>query len=162
MRSKKQLAGKILKVSPKKVRFADDALDDIKKAITRSDIRGLIAIKKITKSTANQQSRVRARKIAAQKKKGRQRGLGSRKGGKYSIVSRKKQWMSKVRAQRQFLRELREKGLLTPTNYRSLYAKSKGGFFRNKRHIKLYITEQKLVEKVEKKADTKSKTESEK
>ena len=147
MKSKKRMAAKILKVSPSKVRFVADALEDIKKAITRSDIRGFIATKKVVKSTKNLQSRSGARKIAAQKKKGRQKGKGSRKGSKYSTVSKKELWMKKVRAQRVFLKDLRERKLLTSTNYRSLYAKSKGGYFRNRRHIKLYVTEHNLWEK---------------
>ena len=147
MRNKKSLAARILKTSPKKIKFAVDALEEIKKAITKSDLRGLIAVKKITRRPSNEQSRVRARKLADQKKKGRRKGHGSRKGSKYSKVSRKEQWMAKVRVQRQFLKELREKKLLTPHNYRNLYAKSKGGYFRNKRHIKLYITEHHLIEK---------------
>ncbi len=147
MRNKKQLAGRILGISPNKVKFAADALEDIKKAITRSDLRGLIAVGKITKSTKNQHSRAGARKIAAQKKKGRRKGKGSKKGTKNSVVTKKDRWMARVRAQREFLKELREKGLLTVKDYRMLYRKSKGGYFRNKRHIKLYITEQKLVQK---------------
>jgi len=146
MKNKKALAARILKTSPKKVKFLTDALEDIKKAITRSDIRGLIAIKKITKSTKNQQSRVRARKISAQKRKGRQKGKGSKKGSKNSVVSRKEKWMAKVRTQRVFLKELKEKSLISNKNYRALYNKSKGGYFRNKRHIKLYMTEQHLIE----------------
>ena len=146
MKSKKVLAAKLMRTSPKKVRFAADALDDVKKAITRSDIRGLIAVGKVSKRTTNQQSRSGARAVAQQKKKGRRRGHGSRKGSEHSVVSRKDKWMSKIRVQRTFLKELREKGLLTSQNYRSLYTKSKGGFFRSKRHIKLYITEHHLVE----------------
>jgi large subunit ribosomal protein L19e len=145
MRHKKELAARIMKISKYKVRFAIDALDDIKKAITRSDLRGLIAIKKITKDTKNQHSRAGARKIAAQKRKGRQKGPGSKKGKKYSTVTRKERWMAKVRAQRKFLRELRTDGKITPKNFQNLYSKSKGGYFRNKRHIKLYITEHNLI-----------------
>lgn len=146
MKAKKQLAAKIMKTSPSKVRFVADALEDIKKAITRSDLRGFIAIGKIKLSGKNEQSRSRARKTAAQKKKGRQRGIGSRKGSKYSIVNKKAQWMARIRVQRKFLQELRERGSLSPTNYRLLYRKSKGGYFRNRRHIKLYITEHRLIE----------------
>jgi len=146
MRSKKILAGKILKVSPKKIKFVADALEDIKKAITRSDLRGLIAIKKIIKSKKNEHSRAGARKIAAQKKKGRQKGRGSKKGAKHSIVTKKEKWMAKVRIQRRLLKELRDKELISTSNYRLLYRKVKGGFFRNKRHIKLYLTEYHLIE----------------
>ena len=146
MRNKKQLAARILKVSPKKVIFKIDALDDIQKAITRSDLRGLIAVKKIIKSKKNHQSRARARKTKLQKKKGRLRGRGSKKGKSHSIVSRKEQWMSRVRVQREFIKLLREKKIVNHKNFRLLYNKVKGGFFRNKRHIKLYLTDYHLVE----------------
>ena len=146
MNPKKILAGKLLKISPYKVVFDIEALDDIKKAITRSDMRGLIAIGKVSSKNVNQKSRGRARKLALQKRKGRRSGRGSRKGAKFASVSRKELWMAKIRTQRKFLKELRSKALLTPSNYRNLYSKSKGGYFRNKRHIKLYLTEQKLFE----------------
>ena len=147
MRNKKQLAARILKTSPEKVKFTTEALEEIKKAITRSDVRGLIAVKKITKDKSNQHSRAGARKINLQKRKGRRKGKGSKKGSKNSVTSKKDKWMSKIRAQRDFIKELRQKGLLSSTNYRSLYVKSKGGYFRNKRHIKLYLTEHSLLRK---------------
>tara|TARA_Y100000310_G_scaffold339010_1_gene430318 strand:- start:255 stop:707 length:453 start_codon:yes stop_codon:yes gene_type:complete len=147
MKNKKVLAAKILKTSPKKVRFAADALEDIKKAITRSDLRGLIAIGKVSKNRANEQSKSGARKIAAQKKKGRRKGKGSKKGSKNSVLTKKDRWMAKIRTQRLFLKELKTKELLSVKNYRDLYRKSKGGYFRNKRHIKLYMDENNLVEK---------------
>tara|TARA_Y100000294_G_scaffold103637_1_gene96203 strand:- start:143 stop:604 length:462 start_codon:yes stop_codon:yes gene_type:complete len=146
MRAKKVLAAKLLKTSPKKVRFAADALEDIKKAITRSDIRGLIAIGKVSKNRANEQSKSRARKIASQKRKGRRKGKGRKKGSKHSVLTKKDKWMARIRTQRLFLRELKEKGLLSVKDYRNLYDKSKGGYFRNKRHIKLYINEHNLIE----------------
>jgi large subunit ribosomal protein L19e len=149
MRNKKLLAAKVLKISPKKVSFVKSALDDIKKAITRSDIRGLIAVKKIVKIKSAHTSRVRARKILAQKRKGRRQGAGTKKGKKFASVPRKQRWISKIRTQRKFLKELKEKEVITPKGYRSLYSKSGGGFFRNKRHIKLYIEEQNLANKKE-------------
>lgn len=147
MKAKKRLAAAIMKTSPYKVIFADDALDDIKKAITRSDFRGLIAVKKIVKSTVSEHSRAGARRILRQKRKGRQKGRGSKKGEKNALVTGKEKWMSTVRVQRRFLKELKEKKLLSIPNYHNLYGKSKGGFFRNKRHIKLYIAENNLIER---------------
>src|SRR3989344_1819757 len=146
MNNKKKLAAKILNVSPKKVAFSPEALDDIQKAITRSDMRGLIAVGKISKAKVNQHSRGGARKVAGQKSKGRQRGKGSRKGSKHSIVTRKEKWIALIRAQRELLKELHVKNLLSTVNYRMLYTKSKGGYFRNKRHIKLYLKEHHLIE----------------
>ena len=146
MNHKKKLAAKILKISPKKVRFAADALEDIQKAITRSDMRGLIAVGKIFVANQNQHSRAGARRVAAQKRKGRRRGKGSRKGSKHSVVTRKDKWISRIRAQRNLLKELRDKKLLSTQNYQMLYTKCKGGYFRNRRHIKLYIKEHHLIE----------------
>lgn len=147
MNSKKVLAARILKTSPGKIRFRADALDDVKKAITRSDMRGLIAVGKIYRAASSEQSHARARKIASQKRKGRRKGRGSRRGAKHATVPRKEQWMRKIRVLRAFLQMLRDKKLLTATDYRQLYLKSKGGYFRNKRHLKLYLTEQHLVKK---------------
>ena len=147
MRAKKLIAARIMKTSPKKVKFVTDALDDVKKAITRSDFRGLIAVKKIVKDKSNQHSRAGARKVLAQKKKGRQKGKGSKKGKKNAVVSKKDRWMATIRVQRRFLKELKEKKLLSSGNYQDLYSKSKGGFFRNRRHIKLYMSEHNLIEK---------------
>jgi large subunit ribosomal protein L19e len=150
MKNKKQLAGKILKISPKKIKFKSEALEDIKKAITRSDFRGLIAIGSVFKKDTNHQSKAGARKIKEQKKKGRRKGVGTRKGSKNSVVGKKEKWMAKVRVQRQFIKELKEKELLTPTNYRNLYRKVSGGYFRNRRHIKLYVNEYNLINKNDK------------
>lgn len=146
MRNKKNLAGKVMKVSPYKVKFVEGALEDIKKAITRSDIRGLIAVHKIIKDETNLHSRAGARKIAAQKKKGRRGGFGSRKGSKNSIVNKKTKWINRIRAQRELLKDLRDKSIISTKNYQMLCLKCKGGYFRNRRHIKLYLKEQNLVQ----------------
>ena len=55
--------------------------------------------------------------------------------------------MAKIRIQRKFLAEIKEKKLLDSKTYRPLYLKAKGGFFRNKRHIKLYLEEHNLINK---------------
>ncbi len=146
MKHKKKLAAKVLKTSPNKVKFAAGALEDIKKAITRSDIRGLVAVKKIVKDGKNLHSRAGARKIAAQRKKGRRGGFGSRKGSKYSIVNKKWKWINRIRAQRDLLKNLRDKGIISTQSYRMLCLKCKGGYFRNRRHIKLYLKEQNLIQ----------------
>ncbi|MBI2112326.1 50S ribosomal protein L19e [Candidatus Woesearchaeota archaeon] len=146
MKNKKRLAAKLLKTSYTKIKFSPEALDEIKKAITRSDMRGLIAVHKITESQTPFHSRAGARRNAAQKRKGRQRGKGSKEGSKFSTVNKKERWMARIRVQRSFLKELKEKALISIGNYRMLYAKTKGGYFRNKRHIKLYLTEHNLFE----------------
>ena len=41
--------------------------------------------------------------------------------------------------------ELKTGSKISDEVYKDLYRKSKGGFFRSKRHIKLYLTEHKLT-----------------
>ena len=145
MKLQKRLASDIMKCSPKRVHFDTEKTSEIKEAITKADIRSLVKQGVIVEKKARGISRVRARKIKLQKRKGRQKGSGSRKG-KFSARTNPKQvWMNTVRAQRKFLQELKDKDLLVQGAFWALYRKSKGGFFRSIRHIKLFIKEKGLV-----------------
>ena len=143
----KRLAASILKCSPKRIWFDQSKLEEIKESITKQDTRSLIAAGTIRMKPEAGVSRGRARHIMRQKSKGLRKGSGSRKGKKTARLSKKEGWMKKVRIQRDFLKELKAKSLLTTANFRQLYRKSKGGFFRSKRHIKLYLDEHQLVKK---------------
>lgn len=147
----KRLASKLLKIGKNKVVFDKEKLPEIKEAITKKDIRNLISKKIITAKKDVGISRYRARKTLIQKRKGRRSNYGSRKGKRGARLARKKQWMLAVRVQRDFIKNLRDKGVIKRSDYGDMYKKIKGGFFRSKRHIKLYIDEHKLVENVEKK-----------
>jgi large subunit ribosomal protein L19e len=143
----RRLAGELMKCSPRRVVFQQDSLEVIKESITKADIRALIGGGIITKKPEQGVSRGRARKIRTQKSKGLQKGHGSRKGTANARESQKTDWTNKVRLQRSFVKELRDKELITTSDYRMLYTKIKGGFFRNKRHIKLFIDERGLIKK---------------
>ncbi|MBD3354648.1 50S ribosomal protein L19e [Candidatus Woesearchaeota archaeon] len=143
----KRLAADILKCSESRIIFNQDRLEDIKEAITKLDIKSLINDKAIKEKPKKGNSRFRARKIKIQKRKGKRKGPGSKKGKKTSRLSKKKSWMNKIRKQRAFLKNLRDKEIITKENYHTLYQKAKGGFFRSKRHIKLYLEEHKLAKK---------------
>lgn len=54
--------------------------------------------------------------------------------------------MIKIRNQKNLLKSLRDKSLITRKNYRILFRKAKGGFFRSKRHIEIYLAEHKLIQ----------------
>ncbi len=146
LNNQKRIAASLLKTSKKNVWLDPNRLDEIKEAITKTDIRALIADKAIKGKPKRGVSRSRARKIIIQKRKGRRQGAGSKKGRKTARLPKKKRWMIAIRLQRNFLKELRAKELIKPNVYQSLYRKAKGGFFRSKRHIKLYIGEHNLVE----------------
>lgn len=141
----KRIAAEMLKCSEKRVWFDAEQLEDISRAITKSDIRGLIAIGAIKEKPIKGISKFRVRHNAAQRRKGRRSGHGSRKGAKGARSPRKRAWITQIRTLRKLLRHLREKELLTSATYQDLYLKSKGGFFRSKAHIKLYMKEHGLL-----------------
>ena len=147
LNNQKKLAAKILGGSPKRVIIDTANLEQIKEAITKFDIKGLISNGVISEKPKRGISRARARKKQDQKRKGRQSGHGNKKGKSTARTPKKQVWMNKIRLQRSFLQELKEKELVTSKIFRDLYKKAKGGFFRSKRHIKVYITDNKLVSK---------------
>ncbi|HLC37692.1 MAG TPA: 50S ribosomal protein L19e [Candidatus Nanoarchaeia archaeon] len=147
LKVQKRIAASVLDVSPKRIWFDTNRLDEIKESITKTDIRSLIRDKAIQKKQKRGISGFRSKKIKIQKSKGRRKGEGSKKGTKGARLNPKQEWMIKVRLQRAFLRELKNKKMLTTQDYRSLFKKVKGGFFRSKRHIKLYLDEQGLINK---------------
>ena len=144
LRIQRRLAAEILKCSEKRILFDSSRLDELKEAITKMDIRGLIGIKVITRKPVKGISKVRARKRKKQRKKGRQKGFGSKKGKKTARLTKKKAWANRVRIQRDFIKKLRNKKVISKKDYQNIYMKIKGGFFRSKRHIKLYLKEQGL------------------
>jgi len=142
----KRLASRIMGTGKKRVKFDTKRLDEVKEAITASDLRGLISEGAIKSEQKVGTSRARARKTAAQKKKGRRKGQGSRKGKATARTGRKDTWIIKIRLQRKVLSELKEKGKISQETYTLLYRKAKGGFFRSKRHLTVYIEEQGLMQ----------------
>ncbi len=144
LKNQKRVSASVLKVGKRRVWFDRERLQEIKEAITKEDIRGLVKRNLIQKKPETGTSRVRARKRIVQRRKGRQQGKGKRKGTRTARLGKKEAWMIQVRSQRKFIKELKEKGLVDVRTYRNLYSKVKGGYFRNKRHIKLYLNEKKL------------------
>ena len=139
----KRLAAKVAGKSPKKVILNIARFEDVKEAITKADIRLLMRDGAITVENDKGISRFRAKARAEQRKKNKQRGAGRRKGKKSTHIVPKEVWIAKVRNQRELIREIRDK--MDVKTYRSLLQKVKGGFFRSRRHIKLYVEEHKLV-----------------
>ncbi|MCS7129498.1 MAG: 50S ribosomal protein L19e [Candidatus Caldarchaeum sp.] len=135
----KRLAADLLKCGVSRVKFDPDRLDEIESAITRAEMRRLIQDGAVTKLPARGVSRAR---VEREKK----RGPGSKKGGKYSIVSRKRMWINRVRAQRAYLKKLREQGLLERRNYRLLYSYVKAGNFKSIASLKEFIKLHRMTE----------------
>jgi len=141
--TQKRIAASILGCSIRRVKFDPERLEEIKESMTKQDLRSLIKDKAIVEKPIKGTSKVRARKIKKQKSKGRMKGMGSRKGKKTARYPKKQKWMNKIRVQRKFIKKLKENKVIAPKLYKDFRSKSKGGFFRSKRHIKIYLNKQK-------------------
>ena len=53
--------------------------------------------------------------------------------------------MIRIRNQREILKKIKDKNLISSEVYRKLYYMAKGGFFKSKRHLKNYIEERGLI-----------------
>jgi len=148
--NQKRISAQILKVGVTKVWFDPDRLEEVKEAITKADIRRLINDYAIQAKPTVGTSRLRARKRLTQRRKGRQKGPGKKKGTHNARLPKKRVWITKMRAQRGLVKELREKSLIDTPTFKDIYAKIKGGFFRSRRHIKLYLTERNMFQKLKK------------
>ena len=138
-KKQKELLARTLKAGKNRIRLNPEKGEVLKEAITRADLRSVVGTAVVVKKKKGV-SRVRARLRKEQQKKGRRKGPGSKKGAKYSRITKKELWMNKVRAQRKFLTDLKEKGKIEKDVYRNLYRMITGGFFRSKAHLKLYMT----------------------
>jgi len=136
----RRLAADLLKCGIHRVKFDPERLEEIAEAITREDVRRLIEDGAIYKEQEKGVSRVRVRMRRRKK-----RGPGSRKGAKYSRISRKELWMMRVRAQRRRLRELRDRKLITRAVYRRIYRMVKAGAFKSVASMMEYLEQNKLI-----------------
>jgi large subunit ribosomal protein L19e len=122
-----------------------DVAEEIGDAITREDIRAQIEAGNIKAQPKKGNSRGRFRARAAKRAYGHKKGPGHRKGAKGARNPRKEQWISKIRALRKRLKELREGEQIDRHAYRMLYRKAKGGEYRSVAHLNAYMKSKSLI-----------------
>lgn len=135
----RRLAARILKTGNKNVWMDTNHLKEIQEAMTKEDVRTQISQGHIKKKASAGQSRGRTRFFKLKRKKGRKRGFGKRRGTFKARIQKKKHWMSAVRAQRAFLRELRKNKKVDSKAYSKIYRLIKGGYFKGKRYILAHL-----------------------
>jgi len=135
----RRMAAEILKCGVNRVWMDPDRCEEIAKAVTRGDIRVLIDGGAIKKKPVKGISRGRKRKMLLQKRKGRRKGPGSRKGGANARLPRKRRWVSTIRAIRTYLKQLRDEGKIDRHTYRIYYRRAKGGVYKSKAHLKTHL-----------------------
>ena len=141
LKAQKRLAADILGVGENRVRFDPDAQSEIADAITRDDVRELVTDGTIEAKDAKGNSRGQARKRQQKRAYGHQKGHGSRKGKAGGRQDEKRDWQSRIRAQRRELRELRDAGEIDRTQYRALYDQASGGEFDSVADLNRYIND---------------------
>ena len=140
--AQKRLAADILDVGKNKLWFDPEEQGELADAITREDVRELVDQGIIQADEPKGNSRGRARERAEKRSYGHQTGPGSRRGKAGGRQNEKDDWRSRIRAQRNKLRELRDDDELTTTEYRELYDQAGGGEFDSVADMERYIDEQ--------------------
>jgi len=133
------MAADVLDVGKSRVWFDPDEQSEIAEAITREDIRDLVDQGTIRAKDAKGNSKGRARERAEKRAYGHRKGPGSRKGKSGGRKNSKDEWVSQIRAQRRRLKELRDDGPLTSTQYREVYNKASGGEFDDVARLEAHI-----------------------
>lgn len=137
--SQRRIAASLMKCGVNRVWFDPERIDDVKNAISREDIRELIAEGVVDERQKTGVSRGRARARIAKRSYGHCKGPGRRKGAAGARNPSKRAWIRKIRAIRKTLTELRADGTLDPHSYRVLYRRAAGGQFRNVAHLRAQV-----------------------
>jgi len=137
--AQKRMAADVLDVGKNRVWLDPERQGDIAEAITRDEIRDLVDEGAIRDKQKKGNSRGRARERQQKRSYGHQKGHGSRKGKAGGRQNEKDEWRSRIRAQRNFLREQRDDGSLDRSTYRDLYDKASGGEFDSVADLQRFI-----------------------
>ena len=122
---KKRLAANTLGVGLGKVEFQTDRLDEIKEAITRQDIRDLVA------SGAIKIKDPKGRKKNVKRKNRRKTGKIRKK-----VNTRKQDYVIMTRKLRKYISELRKRGKLETEAYKEIRKKIRNRIYKSKRNLR--------------------------
>ncbi|MEM4647765.1 MAG: 50S ribosomal protein L19e [Candidatus Pacearchaeota archaeon] len=135
LKTQRRLAAEILGVGINRVKFMPEKINEIKEAITRKDIEELIKEGAIKKRPIKGYKRRAGRKRQKRYKK-RRRGEGKIKK---KVIDRKRKYIILIRNLRRYLKNLKNRGILTTREYRILRKQAKSGRFKSKKELMEYI-----------------------
>ncbi len=147
LKNQRRMASELIGCGANRVWIDPTRIEDVAEAITRNDIRILINSKAIKARQKAGISRGRARYNQEQKRKGKRKGHGSRKGAKKARTPKKKAWINTIRPIRAQLKEYRKQEIIDSTTYRKLYRRAKGGMYRSKARLEAHLKSEGLLKK---------------
>jgi large subunit ribosomal protein L19e len=129
----KRVASQILGRGQNALKFRPESMEEIRKAITRDDVRKLIESGAIVAIKPKAELHPKTRREA------RKRGPGKRRGS--ANARRGRVWEKKVRSQRLLLKRLKLMGKLDNANFKKYYLLVKGNAFPDKRSLLLHLSD---------------------
>lgn len=127
LRKKKELASRTLGIGKDRVIFVKSRLDEIKEAITKQDIRDLIADRAIlVKNISGRMHKVKNRSKSA--------GNIRKK-----VRTRKRDYVIITKKLREYIKELKNQGRLSKEKIEEIRKKIRNRIFRSKANLKEYI-----------------------
>jgi len=148
--SQKSIAARLIGCGVSRVRVDPARIADVQEAITAADVNMLISSGIIWAAPKKGVSSARRVHKMMQKKKGRMRGHGSKKGKIKGAKKRK--WMAQIRALRDQLRKLKGDGRINGADFRKMYVVSKSGFFRSRAHLMVHLERNGMLKEPSKKS----------
>jgi len=130
----RRLAADLLGVGENKIRMKSTDIKRVEEALTRSDVLNLVKDGVVYKL----QKRGRRKKVKRSRKT-----TGKRRGR--ATINQKKEWMSRIRAQRKYLKELIASKTLDKQYKRQIYKKIKSGIFKSKKVMLTFLKENNMI-----------------
>jgi len=135
----------VLNIGQSRVWIDPEKTEDVEGVITRVEIRKLVhdgAIKALPEKGV---SKGRARILHGKRKRGLKQGAGSKEGKKTARTPEKKTWENRIRAIREYLRDLKSRRVIPDDAYRELYLLAKGGMFSSVSNVDQYVEAHRLA-----------------
>lgn len=129
--NQRRISAELLNVGKNKVWFDKNRLEDIKKAITRLDVKELIKEGAIKVRIKRKSEKKKEEKIK------KRRGIGNRK---IRVSNRKQKYVFKIRKLRKYIQDLFEKNTIDKAERAKLRIMARSGELRNLRHLQDYLT----------------------
>ncbi len=139
----KRVAGEMLGRGMNSIRIKPTAMENVKKAITREDVKKYIADGSVYAIKQKHNLSLNSKELKIKRSKGRRRGIGKRKGTRHARSGR--EWEKKVRAQRSLLKELKKEKNLDGKTFGRFYKLIKGNAFADKASLLLHLRENNII-----------------